>query len=172
MNKNHFTHHFFMVLLVHVSLTRGEVCYITPTQNVSCPEQPCPTLSQLAADSNKTIRSSTSITLLFLLGSHSLDCKLVLTNVNNISMTNVGGSVQVNCTNQSGRFEIGQADIVSISGLHFMGCGGNLVTQVNQFTLKDTIFQGMRGSGTALLVNGTDCFMLLSKFNWQYSTTG
>ena len=142
---------FLVVLLVHTNFTDGKLKYVTPSQNLSCPQQPCLTLSELAADSN--LSNSTNVTLLFLPGNHSLDHELVLNDANYISMTKTVGSVLIKCTSWSGRFEINQTAIVSISGLHFMGCGGNSVSQVNHFTLKDTTFQGQEGSGTALVLN-------------------
>ena len=58
------------------------------------------------------------------------------------------------CRSQSARVDISHTDTVLISGLHFMGCGGNTVTHVNQLTLANTIFEGMEGSSTALLLSG------------------
>ena len=37
--------------------------------------------------------------------------------------------------------------------LHFVGCGGNRVSQAEQFIVEDTIFQGVEGRGTVLLLN-------------------
>ena len=57
------------------------------------------------------------------------------------------------CTSQSRRFDISETTFVSIRGLHFIGRGGNTVTQVDQFVIEDTIFQGVEGRGTALVLN-------------------
>ena len=146
-------HSFLTVFLVHTIFASGHVYYIRTSQNISCPQQPCFTLSELAASSN--LSKTTNTTLLFLPGKHHLNHELVISDANNISVTKLGGSVFVRCMSQSGRFKISRTTTVSIKGLHFMGCGGNLVTQVNRLTIEDTIFQGMEGSGTALVLNGT-----------------
>ena len=39
-----------------------------------------------------------------------------------------------------------------IKDLHFIGCGGNRVSQVEQFIVEDTIFEGLEGRGTALVL--------------------
>ena len=53
-----------------------------------------------------------------------------------------------------------------IKDLHFVGCGGNRVGQVEQFILEDTIFEGVEGSpGTALVLNEvTDASIAPSSF--------
>ena len=48
--------------------------YITPSLNVHCPEDPCLTLTQFAADSR--ISYEANLSLSFLPGNHSLDRKL------------------------------------------------------------------------------------------------
>ena len=54
---------------------------------------------------------------------------------------------------QSGRFILNETTFALVKGLHFIGCGGNTVTQVKQFILEDTIFHGVEGRGTALVLN-------------------
>ena len=133
-----------MFLLVCADFTYSKVHYITPSPNVSCPqEESCLTLSQFAANSSSY--HETNISLLFLPGSHSLDRELSLTYVDIFSMTKdaqENETVFIECTSQSGRFDINETTFASIRGLHFIGCGGNTVTQVDQFVLEDTIFQG------------------------------
>ena len=57
------------------------------------------------------------------------------------------------CSSQSEQFNISQTTFVTIKGLHFVGCGGNRVSQAEQFIVEDTIFQGVEGRGTVLLLN-------------------
>ena len=40
----------------------------------------------------------------------------------------------------------------TINGVRFIGCGGNRVSQVRQFIVENTIFQGVEGRGTALVL--------------------
>lgn len=86
-----------------------------------------------------------------------LSPSFVLNDINSISIANTDSEeiVIIYCTNQSGRFEISITDNISLSGLHFIGCGGNLVTQVNLFQLEYTTFQGLEGTGTALILIAT-----------------
>ena len=59
----------------------------------------------------------------------------------------------IECSSQSGRFNVSETTFVKIKGLHFIGCGGNKISQVEQFIVEDTIFQGVEDSGTALVLN-------------------
>ena len=153
---SHNSAHLLVFLLVYAELAYSGVHYITPSPKVSCPqEHPCITLSQFAANSNYIV-NETNVYLLFLLGNHSLDRELSLTSIHNFSMTkNVQDNeiVIVECTSPSGSFVINETIFASIKGLHFIGCGGNTVTWVDQFVLEDTIFQGVEGIGTALELN-------------------
>lgn len=144
----HFTYHFLMIFMAYTTSTNGEMYYIKPSQNFTCLQQSCLTLSELAAS------SSTNASIFFLPGNHYLDRELVLRNANNISLTKMVESAFITCRSQSARVDISHTDTVLISGLHFMGCGGNTVTHVNQLTLANTIFEGMEGSSTALLLSG------------------
>ena len=152
-----FTQYLLLFLLVYADSAYSQVhYYITPSLNVSCPQDPCLTLSQFAADSNSYLGNETNISLSFLPGNHSLDRELSLSQADNFSMAkDIGGSgtVFVECDSQSGRFNISETTFTTIQGLHFIGCGGNRVSQVEQFIVEDTIFQGVEGRGTALMLN-------------------
>ena len=152
-----FTQYLLLFLLVYADSAYSQVhYYITPSLNVSCPQDPCLTLSQLAADSNSYLGNEANISLSFLPGNHSLDRELSLSQADNFSMAkDIGGSgtVFVECDSQSGRFNIIETTFTTVQGLHFIGCGGNRVSQVEQFIVEDTIFQGVEGRGTALMLN-------------------
>ena len=152
-----FTQYLLLFLLVYADSAYSQVhYYITPSLNVSCPQDPCLTLSQFAADSNSYLGNETNISLSFLPGNHSLDRELSLSQADNFSMAkDIGGSgtVFVECDSQSGRFNISETTFATVQGLHFIGCGGNRVSQVEQFIVEDTIFQGVEGRGTALVLN-------------------
>ena len=152
-----FTQYLLLFLLVYADSAYSQVhYYITPSLNVPCPQDPCLTLSQFAADSNSYLGNETNISLSFLPGNHSLDRELSLSQADNYSMAkDIGGSgtVFVECDSQSGRFNISETTFATVQGLHFIGCGGNRVSQVEQFIVEDTIFQGVEGRGTALVLN-------------------
>ena len=152
-----FTQYLLLFLLVYADSAHSQVhYYITPSLNVPCPQDHCLTLSQFAADSTSYLGNETKISLSFLPGNHSLDRELSLSQADNFSMAkDIGGSgtVFVECDSQSGRFNISETTFATVQGLHFIGCGGNRVSQVEQFIVEDTIFQGVEGRGTALVLN-------------------
>ncbi len=158
---------FFPVLLLVVILSvytdstyRKSVQYqVRPSVNISdhCSAgYLCLTLAQFAANSTSYLSNEINISLYFLPGNHSLNGELSLSRVDNFSMTmGIGsyGAVFIECDSQLGRFDISDTTFVTIKDLHFVGCGGNRVSQVEQFIVEDTIFEGVEGSGTALLLN-------------------
>ena len=151
------TLHLLLFLLVYADSANSQVhYYITPSLSVHCPGDPCLTLPQLAANSTSYLGNKTNISLFFLPGNHSLDGELSLSHADNFSMTKViggNGTVFVECGSQSGRFSISETTFAMVKDLHFIGCGGNRVSQVDQFIVEDTIFEGVEGRGTALELN-------------------
>ena len=143
-------------LLVHADAANSQVhYYIIPslTASVDCPRKSCLTLAQFAAN---YIGNETNISLSFLPGNHSLNGELSLSHADYFSMTKViggNGTVFVKCGSQSGRFNISETTFATIKDLHFVGCGGNSVSQVEQFIVEDTIFEGVEGRGRALVLN-------------------
>ena len=142
-------------LLVFSKSTQSKVhYYVTPSPAIPCPQEPCITLSQFAANSSSY---GGNISLLVLPGHHSLDEALVLSHIGHFSMEsqNHEQAVVISCVIQTARITINETTIASIKGLHFVGCGGNTVTTVEELTVEDTIFQGVEGDGrgTALILN-------------------
>ena len=164
-----FAQYLLLFLLVCADSAYSQVhYYITPSLNVPCSQDPCLTLSQFAADSTSYLDNETNITLSFLPGNHLLDRELSLSCADNFSMKkDIGGNgtVFVQCASQSGRFNISETTFATVQGLHFVGCGGNRVSQVEQFIVEDTIFWGMEGRGTALvLTKVSDAIIARSSF--------
>ena len=159
-----------LFLLVYADSANSQQAhyYITPSLSVHCPGDPCLILPQLAANSTSYLGNETDISLFFLPGNHSLDGELSLSHADNFSMTKVtggNGTVFVECGSQSGRFNISETIFAVIKDLHFIGCGGNKVSQVEQFIVEDTIFEGVEGRGTALVLNQvTDASIARSSF--------
>ena len=163
------TLHLLLFLLVYADSANSQVhYYITPSLSVHCPGDPCLTLPQLAANSTSYLGNETNVSLSFLPGNHSLYGELSLSNADSFSITKViegNGIVFVECGNQSGRFSISETTFAMIKDLHFVGCGGNRVSQVEQFRVEDTIFEGVEGRGTALVLNQvTDASITRSSF--------
>ena len=159
-----------LFLLVYADSANSQQAhyYITPSLSVHCPGDPCLTLPQLAANSTSYLGNETNVSLFFLPGNHSLDGELSLSHADNFSMTKViggNGTVFVECGNQFGRFNISETTFAMMKDLHFVGCGGNKISQVEQFIVEDTIFEGVEGRGTALVLNQvTDASITRSSF--------
>ena len=143
-------------LIYYAGSVNGQVhYYITPSPSVPCPGDHCLTLPQFAANSTSYL-SNISLRVSFLPGNHSLNGEFSLSHADNVSMTKVIGgneSVFVECGSQSGRFNISEIRFALIKNLHFIGCGGNRVSKVEQFKVQDAIFEGVEGRGTALVLN-------------------
>lgn len=59
----------------------------------------------------------------------------------------------IECGGPSGRLNISETTSVTIKNLHFIGCGSNGVSQVEKLIVKDTIFQGVEGKGTEIVLS-------------------
>ena len=143
-----------------VPSARGQVTYhVTPSPNVTCPQDPCLTLAQFAVNSFKYTGQESNVSLIFLPGYHDLENELVLFHSDNISLmadlSQDNSSVIVRCGCELGRFLINDTSFALIKGLHFIGCGPSTVTGVELLVIEDTTFQGApEGSrGTALMLN-------------------
>ena len=143
-------------LLTLVFLLVGAVSaqtYITPSPDIPCPEDPCITLSRFAANSSN---HSGQVSLILLPGNHTLNRELVLSGAENFSMESQGNkTVMIICMSPNERFIVNETTFAAIKGVHFIGCGGNTVTSVEELVVEDTIFQGVEGEGrgTALVLN-------------------
>ena len=154
----HLIQHLLVFILVYADFAYSHSdYYITPSLNESvCPQQPCLSLSQLTANSSRYLGNETNITLFFLPGIHNLNEELSLSHADNFSMTKDkggNGTVFIECGSPSGRFNISEMTSVTIKNLHFIGCGSNGVSQVEKLIVKDTIFQGVEGKGTEIVLS-------------------
>ena len=157
--RSHFsTLNLFSRLLFILVVTKSEIHYhITPTWNDLCPQDPCLTLSQFAANSSSYLGFETNVSLSFLPGNHDLDGELFLFYLDSIVMikadsVNYGNSVIIECGRLSGRFSISETTFVSIKSLQFIGCEGNKVRQVEQFIVEDSIFWNVEGRNAVLIL--------------------
>ena len=69
-------------------------------------------------------------------------------------MKSENSAARIKCTNDSS-MHFSQSQSIHIADLKFIGCGGNQVTQVKEFLVTDTTFEGQENSGTALELIGT-----------------
>ena len=126
--------------------------YITPSPDIPCPEDPCLTLSQFAANSSNHFGN---ISLILLPGNHTLNREFILSGAHTFSMESQDNEiVKIECQSQSGKFIVDETTFASIQGLHFIGCGGNAFTKLEELVVEDTIFEGVEGEGrgTALVL--------------------
>ena len=148
---------FSQVLLLFLTLsgdfTVGNTrYYILPSQNSSCLHDPCLTLSEVASDFNS---SDGNIFLLFQSGNHTLDTELTLSDVDRFSMTKEAQSdeeVILECSSQSGSFDISESTFVLIKDIRFIGCRINLFNNIENLVIEDSTFQGVQPSYSALVL--------------------
>ena len=160
----------FLILLLYANSANSKLQYhITASQDTCWSTQnPCLTLSDFATNSGNYIGNETDISLIFQTGNHTLDENLVLANVDNFSMIresqeNDSESVFIECIGGTEKFMINETISVLIRGLHFVECGGNRITMIEELTVDETIFEGMEvddntfeGSGTALVLDNVN----------------
>ena len=140
------------------SILMGHVLYITPTSSIHCHTKPCLTLSQFAQNYSYYKWLTPRATLIFLSGNHTLNTTVSLTDVENLSMIpDVSDNNTKNIFCISGvHFEFVGITSVTVKGLRFIGCGNNTLFSVKNFTIEDSVFRGVNGSGTALVINETN----------------
>ena len=159
-----------VIISFHADFTEGSLLYyISPSPNVLCPQNPCLSLTQFAANYTHHINSGKDIALFFLPGHHVLHLELTLNNVDRFSMLKnvqetVEGAVFIECTSQEGRLNINNTTSVLIADLHFIGCGGNSLAYVNHFVVEDTLFEGVVDTSRALILHVVDTATLVRCF--------
>ena len=138
--------------------------YITSSQSDPCPEQPCLTLSQFAANSSKYAGQDT--TMAFLPGTHKLDSRLsIQTSVcKNLSLVNYPSHSRAMITcKPPAEIKFSTIDSLQISGLIFSGCESTILL-VSQFTVTDSNFYGQQYSKTALKLDTTNSIIFNTSF--------
>ena len=134
------------VVCANFSISDAKYYYIIPSLNVSCPQEPCLTLSQFATNISQYDGNNSDVTLSFQSGNHSLAIELSVANVGNFSMiTGIqdDDTAFIRCVGRSGRFHVRDSTFVWVKGLHFIGCGSNKIVKVKKFILEDATFLGV-----------------------------
>ena len=133
-----------LLFVVYFDISSTTIYYVKPSQNSSCLQTPCLTLSQVAASSHNIMqnaiisRSEVNLSLFFQQGQHILNRDLSLAEIDTIVMLKESQSdenVTVLCPNSSGRFDISDSSVVSITGLAFINCTGNRITQIKTLAI-------------------------------------
>ena len=153
-----------LLVVVHAITTSNGgpgVFYIIPVlqqYETFCPQDPCISLSQFAANSSSYICNGSNITLYLLPGHHRLDYEILVSNAESFTMTNYmqdNSAVLIDCSiGTLGRLKINLTTFVFMNGwLHFIGCGDNKISMVNQLAIEKIVFQSVVDSSTALKLN-------------------
>jgi len=110
------------VLLALTSTTYGRILHAEPTSSsAQCPTYPCHNLSEYAQDYGQYFNSST-ITLQFLPGNHTLDMNLDVANIQQLEILgNSNAPTQVMCGFAVG-FSFANISKVRIDGIVFVSC--------------------------------------------------
>lgn len=152
---------FNTLLVIIINFASGEIHHITSSQNSSsCPLQHCIDLSKLATiDFSSGNSSNLNITLLFLPGYHILNRELVLTSAVYVHVATTASSetVRIECVSNIGTSRMVFSNVIEvlIEGLIFIGCGGNLISMVDNFAIMESIFKGVADGSTALIFTET-----------------
>ena len=144
-----------MMTCLLLCVQRGHLYCIIPSQEDPCVcEETCLTLSALTENTSNHIENNGTLSLKLQPGSHSLDSKLLATNLSSFTMYSDNVSLtRIMCTH-SGSLLFAEVNIIEITGLEFDGCQRISVLDTSQFTLVDvTVTNGNPGSDTVLDLN-------------------
>ena len=157
---------FVCILTCQVFLVQCKV--YTISESCSFSAESCLTLNDFATDSTRHLDSSNILVLLP--GNHSLHADLSISSASEVSMVPDSSNILLICNTT--RFKFSRIGYVHISGITFIGCGGNTVQNVDRFILEDSTFQGLLSTRTALVLNETiRATLLRSKFiNYSLGT--
>ena len=147
------------LILTHI-VDSINVQYIIPSPTTRCPEESCLTLSTLVAKTSNHFDSST--TIVFLEGNHTLDSRLVVSNIyGSLVLSTITSGTVIVCSDR-GSLKFKNITQLHVSGLEFIGCSSE-VELVDQFILEDSRFHG-GNYDSALHLNRTNTSIVRSLF--------
>ena len=148
-------------LILIRAVISSNVHYVIPSPTTQCPDEPCLTLSILAANSN--VYFDSNATMIFLEGSHILESRLVVSNIDGslVLLTNSSGTVAIICSGRAS-LEFFRITQLQISGLEFIRCSSK-VELVDQFTLENSRFHD-GNDDSALHLTHTNTSIVRSSF--------
>ena len=148
-----------IVLLYFVSLVKCDILYIKESELSFCSVvHTCLTLAQFTDSSKMHIQWNT--TLVLMPGQHNLSKVLSVTDVGQFELValdfdNSSESVHITC-NSKAYFEFKLCDNVHIKQIIFIGCGGNRVENVGEFSLHHSTLIGQKVVTSAFTFNYTN----------------
>ena len=156
-----------MITMLNISYSSADrTFYIIPSSNVSCPVDPCLTLSQFAQNSSSLLSHTSNATLVFLNGNHRLETNFSVSYFNRLHMiTNAfsGDAHTITCQNQVS-FHFENVTELWINGLMFIRCGSNTFSCIKNFVIENSTFEGQNSSSTALEILETNLKVMNSSF--------
>ena len=151
---------FLICSTAHLNVVLSDsMYYITPTSNVSCPSDPCFSLSEIAANFSSVCFShnDTLLKLNLLPGTHTLDVTLNISGNFPFSMVGLTHNVIITC-NFNGMLMVVGANNVTISGLKFVDCKSHKIVAARYLFVNNCSFVSHFGSAIHL-VNSTITMM-------------
>ena len=140
-----------VTLMLYLSFITCEVFYIMPSTTYPCPQDPQIYFTLKQFTDNIYSNTYANMTLIFLPGNHTLDSDLNVMNLSEFSMYSDVNIAWISCK-RNGFLTFINVKTVQIRNLAFLGCGENILHQINLLTVQDSIFQGYYDSGTALYI--------------------
>ena len=141
---------FFIILLIHCRFSIAtQIFYVLPddSTNVSCPSQPCATLSQYLLDNNGTLPVVSNVEYHFLPGEHHVTSKMVMRNMSNVLL--IGSSVShtmLSCHSKVSFIGIFYSYNVTIKNLAFNQCKSDVkrISYNHHFNITSLYFKSCR----------------------------
>ena len=129
---------FILLLLTTMVCTAAcKVYYVIPTQEKSCEDKPCITLTQFASNYSLYI-DTTNTTLVLQPGNHMLSADLMISNISQFAVVSYSSNMPIVTCSKSATTGFLNITLVHIRGIKFTGCGRNLFILVNKFILANT----------------------------------
>ena len=154
-----------VLLLTSSYFVSCEVYFVVPTQNSTCLDEPCLTLSQFANRSIDYIDQN--ITLIIAEGDHNLDREMSISNIAEfriLSVINTSSSlVNIICNDRVG-VVVNNVSHISIRGMTFVGCGGTRFESVDELSIENSRFFGQGNRATLLTMLGCNAIFTKTYF--------
>ena len=161
---------FALLLCTLLYIAKCDLYYIIPSDDAPCPVDFCPTISEISSNTSYYLDTN-NVTLVLLPGNHSLDSQLLISAISELRMlSNETSTTSITCKPDT-RFTFYEVSTVEIGGVKFIGCGNSSVTRANIFTLWNSTFVGVNGSGTALVLNQTTA-VNITECSFLFNTQG
>ena len=164
-----------LLSLQNVISASNKLYNIVPSPSQVCPEEPCITLSQFAANTDSYLGPNT--TLSFLPGRHVLDSEFHITNIHSLTMTAVSNYTSPLLTNvtcaQEGKLLFVKVDFVELESLSFIGCEGSGIVKVGKFVFINSNFVGKEDNRSrTIMFDVSDSFVYMIRSNFTGHRNG